>query len=122
MNDQGEAQTKVTDEEFKDGLLQSLNELRKANFRCDTTLRVDGQTFPAHSLVLIAASDYFRALFSTELQVKEKQENLVELKVVKSSIMEDVLEFMYLGQVNITASNAHDLLVASDYLIIPNLK
>ena len=122
MNDQAEAQTKVTDEEFKDGLLQSLNELRKANFRCDTTLRVDGQTFPAHSLVLIAASDYFRALFSTEWQVKEKQENVVELKVVKSSIMEDVLEFMYLGQVNITASNAHDLLVASDYLIIPNLK
>ena len=54
--------------------------------------------------------------------MKEKQENVVELKVVKSSIMEDVLEFMYLGQVNITASNAHDLLVASDYLIIVNLK
>ena len=122
MHENEEAQTQVTDEKFKDGLLHRLNELREANFRCDTTLRVEGQTFPAHSHVLYAASDYFRGLFSSELQVKEKQENLVELKVVKSTVMEDVLEFMYLGQVNITISNARDLLVASDYLMIPSLK
>ena len=87
MNENEEPQTQVIDEKFKDGILHRLNELRKANIRCDTTLRVEGQMFPAHSHVLYAASDYFRALFSSELQVKEKQENVVELKVVKSTIM-----------------------------------
>ena len=65
---------------------------------------------------------YFRALFSSELQVKEKQENVVELKVVKSTIVEEVLEFIYTGQASISYSSAHELLVASDYLIIPSLK
>ena len=122
MNENEEPQTQVTDEKFKDGILHRLNELKKANIRCDTILRVEGQMFPAHSHVLYAASDYFRALFSSELQVKEKQENVVELKVVKSTIMEEVLEFIYTGQASISYSSAHELLVASDYLIIPSLK
>ena len=36
MNENGEQQTKVSDDRFRYGLLKRLNNLRKANFRCDT--------------------------------------------------------------------------------------
>ena len=63
-----------------------------------------------HSNVLSAASDYFQALFCSEFEVKENRDNFVEIKEIKSSIMhnEDVLEFMYLGQADISSSNVFD--------------
>ena len=36
MNEKEEQQTKVSDDRFRYGLLKRLNNLRKANFRCDT--------------------------------------------------------------------------------------
>jgi len=113
---------KVTDEKFKDQLLHKLDELRKANNLCDITLRAEGQDFPAHRCVLSAASDYFRALFSSELQVKENQSNLVELNEVKCSVLAEVILFIYTGEMNIGAQNAQDLVMVGDYLIIPSLK
>ena len=120
MEQQSEKRTKVTDEKFKDELLHKLNELRKVNFKCDTTVRVERQDFPAHSHVLSAASDYFRALFS--LQVKENESNLVELNEMKSTTIAEILQFVYTGEATICSSNAQDFVVASDYLIIPSLK
>ena len=113
---------KVTDETFKNQLLHKLDELRKSNNLCDINLRAEGQDFPAHRCVLSAASDYFRALFSSELQVKENQNNLVELNEVKCSVLAKVLLFIYTGEINIGAQNAHDLVMVGDYLIIPSLK
>ena len=60
MNENEEPQTQVIDEKFKDGILHRLNELRKANIRCDTTLRVEGQMFPAHSHVILQSSVFQR--------------------------------------------------------------
>ena len=117
-----EQQTNVIDDKFKDELLHRLNKLRKSNFRCDTTVRAEGQDFAVHSNVLSAASDYFMALFASELFAKEKQNNLVELNEMKSTTLAEVLQFIYTGEANISSSNAQDLVVASDYLIIPSLK
>ena len=114
---------KVTDDKYKDQLLHTLNEHRKANILCDTTLRAEGQDFAAHRCVLSAASDYFKALFSSELQVKEKQSSFVELNEVKSTVLAEVLQFIYTGEVNIGSQlNAQDLVMVADYLIIPSLK
>ena len=122
MDKQGEQKRKVINEKYKDELLHKLDELRKANFKCDTTIRAEGEDFAAHSVVLSAASDYFRALFASELQVKEKQNRLVELKEIKETTLVEVLTFIYSGEANISSSNAQELVVASDYLIIPSLK
>ena len=122
MEDQDEQQTKVIDEKFKDELLHKLDDLRKSNFLCDTTIRAEGQDFSAHRLVLSAASDYFKALFSIDLHVDENQSNFVELNEMKSTTVAEVLQFIYTGEVSISPSNAQDLVVASDYLMIPGLK
>ena len=73
------------DEEFKNDLLQNLNELRKSNILCDTTIRAEGDDFVAHRCVLTAASPYFRALFTSDF--KEGETNFVELKNIQSSIL-----------------------------------
>ena len=101
-------------------LLHKLNELRETNILCDTTIRAQGQDFPAHKCVLSAASPYFRAMFTSEL--KEKESNLVELQDAKSTTIRNVFQFIYTGKASIDSSNAQDLVKMADYLIIPSLK
>ena len=109
-----------TNENFKDELLHKLNELRETNTLCDTTIRAHGQDFPAHRCVLSAASSYFRAMFTS--QFKEKESNLIELQDTKSSTISDVVRYIYTGETSIDSSNAQDLVMVADYLIIPSLK
>lgn len=48
-------------------ILNAMNALRKSNTLCDITLRVEGTDFPAHRIVLAACSDYFCAMFTSEV-------------------------------------------------------
>ena len=107
-------------DDFREELLHKLNELRESNSLCDATIRAQGQDFPAHRCVLSAASPYFRAMFTSEL--KEKESDLVELKEMKSSTISDVLHYIYTGETAIDSSNAKDLVMVADYLMIPSLK
>ena len=115
-----EKKPEIIYEDFKDELLHRLNELRETNVLCDTTIRAQGQNFPAHKCVLSAASPYFRAKFTSQL--RENESNLVELQDAKSTTIADVLKFIYTGEASIDSSNAQDLLMIADYLIIPSLK
>ena len=45
-------------------ILTTMNNLRKSNTLCDVMLKVEGQDFPAHRIVLAACSDYFCAMFT----------------------------------------------------------
>lgn len=111
---------KLVDHEFKNEVSRSLNELRKSNLLCDTTIRAEGTDFAAHRCVLSAASLYFRALFTTEMN--ENESNFVELEMVKCATLTEVLQFIYTGEAKVDISNAQDLIMAADYLIIPTLK
>ena len=118
--EKSEKEQAVVFEDFKDDLLHKLNELRETKVLCDTTIRAQGQDFPAHKCVLSAASPYFRAMFTNQL--KEKESDLVELQDVKSTAINDVLQYMYTGKANVDSSNAEDLVIIADYLMIPSLK
>ena len=107
-------------EDFKDELLHKLDELRETNILCDTTIRAQGQDFPAHKCVLSAASPYFRAKFTSQLQ--ENESNLVDFQEEKSTTISHALKFIYTGKVSIDSSTAQDLLMIADYWIIPSLK
>lgn len=53
-------------------ILNAMNALRKSNTLCDITLRVENTDFPAHRIVLAACSDYFCAMFTSEVSTKGK--------------------------------------------------
>lgn len=114
------AMESLLDEEFKNDLLQNLNELRKSNILSDTTIRAEGDDFVAHRCVLTAASPYFRAPFTSDF--KEGETNFVELKNVQSSILREVLQFIYTGEAKTDSSTAQDLIKTADFLMLPSLK
>lgn len=111
---------RTIDRNFKEGILQALNTLREKNSLCDVVLRVNGCNFPAHRCVLSASSSYFQALFSDDFV--EKRSGIVILEDLDYFQMEQVLQFLYLGEVEICLKNAENLVMAADYLHIPALK
>ena len=102
-------------------LLKRLNLQRNQNCLCDITLVAkEGNEFRAHKNVLSAASPFFLKLLQSEM--KEKEEGVIRFEDISELILADVLEFIYTGSVEINETNAKDLIVAAEYLLIEGLK
>ncbi|KDR07508.1 hypothetical protein L798_02824, partial [Zootermopsis nevadensis] len=100
--------------------LVRLNKLRERNLLCDAVLRLeDGVVFPVHRVILSMRSEYFRTLFTTKLHTSEETEIL--LHGVSSDIMTQILDYVYIREVDIRSDNARQLIVATDYLCIPEV-
>ena len=101
-------------------ILQNLNIFRREGSLCDVTVVVEGREFSAHRNVLAASSPYFQNMFTSDM--REKTESKVTIEALTSSVMEDLLSFLYTGAVEIASeSRARDLLFAADYLVVPRL-
>ena len=102
-------------------LAKRLNMMRRQDHLCDMTLATkDGKEFKAHRNVLSAASPFFFKLFQSHM--KENREGIVRFEEISGAVMEDVLEFIYTGSVEVTQENCKDLIAAANYLVIPGLK
>ena len=110
----------LCDKAFTEELVNKLNELRKDNTLCDVTLQIEGQNFSAHRCVLLAASPYFRSLFTSGF--KENKDSVIVLQDTKPAVLSEALRFIYTGEALVNATNAHDLVKIGDYLLIPRLK
>uniref|UniRef100_M3YIF9 Kelch like family member 12 n=1 Tax=Mustela putorius furo TaxID=9669 RepID=M3YIF9_MUSPF len=101
-------------------ILNSMNSLRKSNTLCDVTLRVEQKDFPAHRIVLAACSDYFCAMFTSELS--EKGKPYVDIQGLTASTMEILLDFVYTETVHVTVENVQELLPAACLLQLKGVK
>lgn len=102
-------------------LMRRLNIQRAQNYLCDITLVAkEGKEFKAHMNVLSAASPFFAKLLQSGM--KEKETGIIRLDEISDSTMEDVLEFIYTGSVDVNEDNVDDLVIATDYLLLVNLK
>jgi len=102
-------------------LSKRLNMLRRQDHLCDITLMTkDDKEFKAHKNVLSAASPFFSKLLQSD--VKENREGTVRFEEISGAVMEDVLEFIYTGSVEVTQENSKGLIAAANYLLIPGLK
>ena len=102
-------------------LAKRLNMMRRQDHLCDMTLATkDGKEFKAHRNVLYAASPFFFKLFQSDM--KENREGIVRFEEISGAVMEDVLEFIYTGSVEVTQENSKDLIATANYLLIPGLK
>ena len=107
-------------ESYHGNLYRRMDEFRRQGILCDTTLVVEGQEFPAHKNILAASSAYFLGLFTSDM--KEKQETEVKLEGFRAFVMNDLLNYVYTGEVEITEDNVKELVFAGDYLLIERLK
>ena len=102
-------------------LAKRLNILRRQDLLCDVTLVTkDGKEFKAHRNVLSAASPFFFKLLQSDM--KENREGIVRFEEISGAVMEDVLEFIYTGSVEVNQENSKDLIAAANYLLVAGLK
>ena len=105
-------------------MMQRLNIQRRNEYSCDLILEVgsddDQARLKAHRNVLCAASPFFYNALNTEM--RENKEGVIRLEEASKGLMEDILEYLYTGHVEISERNAVDFLAMADYLIIPSLK
>ncbi|XP_074547078.1 hypermethylated in cancer 2 protein [Halichoeres trimaculatus] len=100
-------------------LLQQLNQQRAKGYLCDVIIVVENSLFRAHKNVLAACSSYFKYLVL--------HENLITLntEMVKPSVFNQVLEFIYTGQLpsncDVGFQGVSDLLRAASYLQLSEL-
>ena len=102
-------------------LAKRLNMLRMQDHLCDVTLLTkDDKEFKAHRNVLSAASPFLFKLLQSDM--KENREGIVRFEEISAAVMEDVLDFIYTGSVEVTQENTKDLIAAANYLLIPGMK
>ena len=95
-------------------LVSGLNALWTRGHLVDVTLVVDGQSFPAHRVVLSSCSEYFRAMFTDAM--RESSEEKVILKGISAQGFKLVLEYAYTSQLAITENNCQDILSTASLL------
>ena len=78
-------------------ITSSLNQLRNENILCDVTIAVTNRTFPAHKAVLVASSEYFRAMFTSNLA--ESKQDKVSLYDVDAGAIEALIDYAYSNKV-----------------------
>ena len=84
---------------------------------CDVTLACDGQFYSLHKFVLSTCSEYFEEMFE-RTQCKHP---VVVLKDIKSEDLEALLNYMYVGEVNVTQESLSGLIKAAECLKIKGL-
>ena len=70
--------------------------------------------------MLCAASPFFYKALNGDM--KEKKEGVIRLEETSKAVMEEVLEYLYTGHVDINEDIAFDLLLVADYFLIASLK
>ena len=103
-------------------LVGRLDILRKNESFVDVKLLVKDKEFAAHKAVLAAASPFFLSLLTSDMRESKEHLIRIELEKATASVMEDVLQYIYTGNVSVTEENAHNLMATADYLLLPGLK
>ena len=103
-------------------LVHRLDLLRTNESFCDVTIKVKGKEFKAHRVVLAAASPFFLTLLTNDMRESNEQVIKIELEEATAPVMEDVLMYIYTGNVTFTDERAHKLFATADYLLLPGLK
>ncbi|XP_078671271.1 uncharacterized protein LOC144911256 [Branchiostoma floridae x Branchiostoma belcheri] len=95
-------------------VLRRLHELRRQDVLCDVTVNVQGKNFRCHKAILAVCSGYFRMLFAAN----DKNASIV-LPGVNANAVEDILNYMYTGELQLETENMTAYLDAASYLEIP---
>ena len=101
-------------------VLQYANQKRNDGSFNDVTIEAGAQTIAANRMILSCCSRFFEAMF--DLEMKEKYQNTVQIHKLDGAAVKSVVDFMYSGEVKITSENVMELIAASDYLQIDEVK
>lgn len=84
----------------------------------DVTLAAEGQLLKAHRLVLSVCSPYFRKMFT---QMPANQHAFLFMKDVSATVLKDLIQFMYCGEVNVKQDQLPSFISTAEALQIKGL-
>ncbi|XP_071515085.1 uncharacterized protein [Panulirus ornatus] len=97
--------------------LHVLSTVRRKESYCDVTVACDGKFYPVHKLVLSTCSDYFEQMFERT----SCKHPIIVLKDIRHEDLEALLNYMYVGEVNVLQSDLSGLIKAAECLRIKGL-
>lgn len=107
-------------ESYCQNLIIDLQKMAKKSILTDIQLKVGKILIPCHKSVLCAASGYFRGMFSSGF--KESSSSQVEIKGCEADALSVLIDYIYLGKVDISTENVLSLIQASDLLELLTVK
>ena len=103
--------------DFETNVSQAFRELREEKDFFDVTLACEDEQLSAHKVILSACSPFFRNI----LRKNPHQHPLLYLKGVKYQEMLSVLNFMYMGEVNVAQEELNSFLAVAEELRVKGL-
>ena len=97
-----------------------INEYRLNEEYCDIDVRVKETVFKCHRLMLGAASGFFHTMLSADYMERTARE--ITVGETEVTTFEEILQFIYTGNVPLKNSNLSSLTRASDYFQISRLE
>ncbi|KAK7071100.1 hypothetical protein SK128_007369 [Halocaridina rubra] len=91
--------------------------LRNKESYTDVTLACDGKFYPVHKLVLSTCSEYFNDIFERT----PCKNPVVVLKDIQCRDLEFLLDYMYIGEVNVRQNELSSLIKAAECLRVKGL-
>ncbi|CAL4087064.1 unnamed protein product, partial [Meganyctiphanes norvegica] len=101
----------------KTTFFENLKIQREKSKYTDATLAVEGKFYPVHKLVMSTCSEYFCNIFERTTC----KSPVIVLKDVRSHDLEALLDYMYLGEVNVNQNDLASLVKTAECLKIKGL-
>jgi len=101
-------------------LLQYAKETRKEGFFNDVIVVTGKRSIPASRMVLACNSKYFECMFKTNM--KERYSSTVKVQGAEDAAIQAIIEYFYEETIEINNHTVWDLLRASDYLQVDDVK
>lgn len=87
---------------------------------CDVIFKVEGKEFYCHKIILSKASQYFFNMFTSEM--KESKDKEITVDDVKASTFEELLRYVYCGELELKEEFAMDLYELTDKWLLKDLR
>ncbi|XP_041358583.1 kelch-like protein 5 isoform X1 [Gigantopelta aegis] len=92
-------------------MMRKMEDYVNKNTLCDVILVAGTKRIPAHRLVLTAASDYFAAMFTSD--VREASMNEIKMKDVDPEALAALVTYTYTGKIELKEETVESLLATS---------
>ncbi|KAL6953828.1 hypothetical protein U1Q18_046958 [Sarracenia purpurea var. burkii] len=102
-------------------LSEDLGSALKSSKFADVTIKVNGTEYPVHRTILAARSAVFSAMFEPN-GMQESENNRIDVTDIREDVMEEMLRYIYTGNVGKLDELADDLFKAADKYDLGELK
>ncbi|CAK8680750.1 kelch-like protein 18 [Clavelina lepadiformis] len=121
----GEFENEVAEEtmqanNFAFEAFSTMQDIRRQGKMCDVTLKVGGNKFSAHRIILAASIPYFSSMFTSDML--ETSKNEIVIQGIDEDALEVLVNYAYSGHITVNVNNVQAIMVGANYLQLQAVK